>query len=283
MRWIALTVATAGCAGFACRSQRSYSASDIMGSIEAPRLTESSGIAPSGLMPGAYFTHNDSGSSPTLFLFRPSGELIREVTIEAAMAIDWEDMAFAKLDDGGPYLFIGDIGDNGGVRKHITIYRVREASSKTLKPDRVYDLVYPDEPRNAETLLIHPKTGSITIVTKTSRERAFVYGIELPKRSGRVTLKRLGRIAIPESFAQARSVTGGAWSPDGKHVVLRTYLSGFEYDANEGTNWFEAKPRRVPFGLLPQAEAICYSRDGSDLLTTSEGSPCPVMRVRINR
>src|SRR5690606_36109612 len=68
-------------------------------------------------------------------------------------------------------------------------------------------------------------------------------------------------------------ITGGAVSPDGSRVVLRTYADAFEFDVTDGdvpgaiTN---GVPRVTPLPGEPQGEAITYTPDGSLFLTVSE-------------
>lgn len=249
-------------------------------SLDYPTLKESSGIAPSRKQKGAYFTHNDSSGGPTLYRFAEDGETT-DIIVRGALNIDWEDLASVSLDKK-PYLFIGDIGDNGGVRKSIAVFRVPEPTGDNVRVDQTYTLTYPDEPRNAETLLVHPKTGDITIVTKRGVGPAMVYYLPRPRKSGNYKLRRVGDIDTGETSRFGRQITGGAWSPDGRFVVLRTYLAAYEFAAGVGPNgWLKSKPQRITLGLEMQGEAITYSLDGKSLLTTSEGSPCPVTRIPI--
>ena len=79
---------------------------------------------------------------------------------------------------GKSYLYIGDIGDNNGTRSEVVVYRVAEptlttASAKLTKkrPEATESaeairLRYPDGKYDAETLLVHPASGNIYIVTK---------------------------------------------------------------------------------------------------------------------
>jgi hypothetical protein len=192
-------------------------------------------------------------------------------------------MASAKL-DGKPYLFMGDVGDNGEKRKSVTVYRIPEPSgpSATVRADAVYELTYPDGPHNAETLMVHPKTGDILIVTKAQKTKSQVFMLARPASSGKFVLKEVGRIEPPYAIGPMKLVTGGAISPDGRHVILRTYLCAFEYDApSDFDGWVKAKPRTVILNAEPQGEAITYTLDGKRLITTSEGSPCRVSAVPI--
>jgi hypothetical protein len=274
--------------GFAYRGElsqhpiagRTYGSPRVLAVIRDPRVTESSGIAPSQISDNAFYTFNDSGDSARFFKFDRSGKVVAVFSVPNAANVDWEDMASATL-RGKPYLFFGDIGDNGGVRKTITVYRVPEPRGTSARADEILTLKYPDEPRNAETLLVNPKSGDITIVTKASLHPAGIYFLKNPGRSGTFMLTKLADIDLNATMREAKLITGGAWSQDGAFVILRTYLGAYEFHASDMTKWYEAPPTRVHLDLEMQGEGITYSRDGRSLLTTTEGSPCPVSIVAI--
>jgi hypothetical protein len=243
-------------------------------------VRESSGVATSSVYPGEFYTFNDSGDFARVFRFDSTGKVMREYRIRNAKNIDWEDMAGATL-GGKPYLFVGDIGDNSGRRSFITIYRVPEPTSRRVSADQTYTLSYPDGAHNAETLLVHPITGDITIVTKASTHPAGVYFLPRPAKTGPYLLQKLGEIDIASTFGAGKLVTGGAWSHDGRHVVLRTYLAAYEYPAADPKSWFNENPVRITPNLELQSEGITYSQNDDALITTSEGSPCPVSIIPI--
>lgn len=246
-------------------------------------VNESSGIAPSRTS-AFYYTHNDSGDKPRFFRFDHTGRALTTLTVANAKAVDWEDMASAKV-GGKPYLFFGDIGDNLERRPNVVIYRVPEpgANSKggSVRADQTYTVTYPDGPHNAEALMVHPKTGDIYIVTKTSNGPAIVFKVARPQGTGSYKAKKIGEIEMQSFVKQGKLVTGGDISPDGKYIVLRGYILAWEFDAPMAfDDWVKTGPRAVVLQLESQGEAICYSADGRSLLTTSEGSPC---RVNISK
>jgi hypothetical protein len=258
---------------------RQFGTPRLLAQIKESRLKESSGIAPSQRKDDVFYTFNDSGDSARFFQFNTAGKVLNVFNVSSANNLDWEDMASASL-DGKPYLYFGDIGDNAGARKSIFVYRVPEPTGKSAKADQVLELRYPDGAHNAEALLVHPKTGDITIVTKTT-DIAAVYSVARPASSGSYTLVKLGQIDLIGIVGSARLITGGAWSQDGQYVVLRTYLGAYEFSGSDAALWFENARTDVPTNVEMQGEAITYTRDGNALLTTSEGSPCPVSIIPV--
>ena len=109
---------------------------------------------------------------------------------------------------GTKYLYIGDIGDNRGRRDEMVVYRVAEpdtnkpASTKRKTspsvPSEAIRLRYPDGSHDAETLLVHPATGNIYIVTKIPFSNPGIYEAKAPLTSGRIiTLTRVGTLEVP--------------------------------------------------------------------------------------
>jgi len=69
---------------------------------------------------GRLITHNDSGGEAYLYeIDSIGGEILRTVFIENAINVDWEDICF-----DANYIYIGDIGNNAGMRNDLKIYRV---------------------------------------------------------------------------------------------------------------------------------------------------------------
>ncbi|HRI44577.1 MAG TPA: hypothetical protein PLL78_06055 [Fimbriimonadaceae bacterium] len=251
------------------------------------RVTESSGLAASRLRPGTFLTHNDSGNPARLYRFDLKGKVLAEYLIEGAANIDWEGMA-TRREKQTDWVYLGDIGDNLQIRTEVQVYRFPEpVAGGQTRVDRLerYTLQYPNGPRNAEALSVDPKTGAIWIVTKTSQGPAEVYNGTLGKAGGKVRLKKAGELKVDTGGTDRQGgllVTDGAFSPDGRYVVLRTYTGALEFDVpKDRTAWWRSKPRPAPVADHRGGEAICYSHDGASLMMTTEGSPFPVFRVPI--
>ncbi len=152
-----------------------------------------------------------------------------------------------------------------------------------------FRLVYPDRPQDAETLLVHPRTGRLYVVTKAVLGPSVVY--EAPQRldpAGRNVLRRVGEVDVPPSRtaggpAQAGSfgrvlVTAGDIAPDGSRIALRTYTDLLEWplgDRDVGKA-LEGTPTVTPLPATPQGEGLAYRADGRAVLTSSEGAGSPV-------
>jgi hypothetical protein len=269
--------------------QESYGAATKLASIKNESITESSGLVASRTTPGAYWTHNDSGDGPFIYAFDTTGETLGVFKVTGADARDWEDISIGPGPQANkPYLYAGDIGDNNENRSEITVYRFLEPELKpgdktsTKKQPRATEraetirLKYPDGAHDAETLLVHPATGNLYLLTKVAFKNPVVYEAAAPLNAGEViTLKRIGEVRVPSIFGGA--LTGGSISPDGRRVALCDYFQGYELVLPEKSNNFDdiwkQKMTGFDLGKRQQGEAIAYRLDGNALLATSEKEP----------
>ena len=256
-------------------------------------VKESSGLAASRTVPGIYWTHNDSGDSPLIYAFDSRGNSKGTWRVTGATAQDWEDIAAGPGPTRGTnYLYIGDIGDNRERRAEIVVYRVPEPgiqqgkstpgkAAQTAQSEAIR-LRYPDGSHDAETLLVHPSTGNIYIVTKIPFANPAIYEAKAPLTTQRtIELTRVGTLEVPSLLGGI--ITGGAISPDGRRVAFCDYIQGYEVVLESGNATFNSIWTRsltlVNLGKRSQGEAITYRLDGKALLMTSEGSPMPLLQV----
>jgi hypothetical protein len=265
-----------------------------------PSIEESSGIATSSVSDEWFFTHEDSGAESEFVAVGLDGRLLATFRLNV-QARDWEDMARGPDGEGGSSLFLADIGDNNAARDHgLLVHQVPEPDVDPSADDVVVDtpppvsyrLRYEDGPRDAEALLVHPRTGRLYVVSKglLGDPRVYVAPEELspdepnilehvatfrPERTGTPGGPGIGRVAN-------QLVTAGDIAPDGSRLALRTYTDLYEWYLQDDDDIADAVGRDPAVTALPptfQGEAVAYTRDGTALLTTSEGSPAPVHRV----
>ncbi|MFJ2259699.1 WD40 repeat domain-containing protein [Streptomyces sp. NPDC087844] len=230
--------------------------------IEDPRITESSGLVASRAHPGVYWTHNDSDDGAFLYAVDSrTGKTVATVTMTGVGRP--RDVEAVSMGPNG-HLYVGDIGDNlGGTWDHVWIYELPEP--KELKDQTVratqYDVKYADGARDAEALMVHPKTGRVYIASKNEDGGGLYEGPAELSASGTNTFERTADIGL--------WVTDGAFSPDGQQLAVRGYFGGIAYKWNNG------KPKRqgqLDVPLQRQGESVTYTPDGSTLLYGSEGS-----------
>lgn len=222
-----------------------------------PEIIESSGLVDTG---AEVLTVNDSGAGAVLYAVDPaSGDTVRSTTYTDREVVDVEALAPGR----NGTTWVGDVGDNEAARSSITVYRLPRVRDRSA----AFELTYPGGARDAEALLVHPRSGRLFVVSK-SVFGGVVYAA--PRRLEAGTSHRLRQFAQVEGL-----VTDGAFLPDGRHVVLRSYGSATVYT-------FPAFELRGTVTLPPQeqGEAIAVGPDGRVLLS-SEGRGTPVLEVEL--
>jgi hypothetical protein len=259
-----------------CQACSSYGEVKALGLIP-PKLPELSGLAASVRHPGTLYAHNDSGDMARFFALSQAAEIAAEMDLTGATATDWEDIAVGPC-PGGSCVYAGDIGDNNLVRAEYVIYRVAEpdelpenGAAITVTYER-FPFVYPDGRHNAETLLVHPSTGRVFVLTKVGGAPSTVYEMPLPLAPDQtVTLTQVTTLSLP---ATAGVVTGGDFHPCGDRLLLRTYGAVYELSASAADapleSLFKVQPVQVPAAVEPKGEAITYAADGRSYFTASE-------------
>jgi hypothetical protein len=272
-----------------------YDKPKIIGKIESGEIKESSGLAASQCQADVFWTHNDSGDDPFIFAFNKKGEKLGTWKVTGARNYDWEDLAEIKTPAGECVLYIGDIGNNTRARDEFTIYRVSEPqiapgneSSSKKKPlatagAEAIRFVYPDLRRDAETLMVHPETGDIYILSKRLSGASAVYKLksnfDLSKSNKLENLGDFSVPAIPNGF-----LTGGSIAPDGKRVVICDYFNAYELVLPEKAKNFDEiwkeTPATIELGAREQGEAVTYAADGKSIFATSEKKNSPLIEVK---
>ncbi|HEU5029014.1 MAG TPA: hypothetical protein VFV01_29170, partial [Spirillospora sp.] len=247
---------------------------DTAFTIRDPRITESSGLAASTAHPGIVYTHNDSGGVPKIYALGPDGRVRAVLTLGGASARDWEAMALGKDERGRPAIYMGDIGDNlGGAWPYVTVYRIPEPAQMRTQTIRAtaFRIKYADGPRNAETLMVNPRTNRLYIASKLFGGAIY----EAPRRlrtSGYNVMHKIGKAPA--------IATDGAFAPDGRTCVIRTYFGARMYAVKpDGSPGKSLGSVSLPF--QPQGESITYTPDGRYFLAGSEGENQPVYKVPV--
>ena len=233
--------------------------------IKDPRIAESSGLAASRLHPGIYWTHNDQDTGPYIYAVDgATGETVARVSLSGiGTPRDVEAIGIGP----GNRIFVGDLGDNlGGTWPHVWIYELpepEELKDQTVKATQ-YVVKYADGARDAESLLIHPKTGRVYIIDK-NEDGGHLY-------EGPAELSASGTNTFEPTVPVDLQATDAAFSPDGEQIAVRSYFGGVRYDWNGGK--IQRKGRiSAPLG---QGESVTYTIDGKKLLLGMEGANSPV-------
>jgi hypothetical protein len=253
-------------------------------------LVEASGLVASRAHRGVLYAHNDSGDVARVFAFDDTGVAIARLAITGATNVDWEDIAIGPC-PAGSCIYVGDIGDNGLDRATKTVYRFPEPDLAPGQPFSMIDVAgvealpfsYPGARHNAETLLVHPISGDIYVVTKEDvGVPSVVFKFPQPLTPGTpATLIELATLPFP--MAGQPDVSGGDIDPCGTSVLLRLGSAAlYELDVADGQPFdsFVTAPLRVlPIAVEGNGESITWDADGAGYYTISEGAGAQLHRV----
>lgn len=245
----------------------------ICARIGAPAIDECSGIVRSRQHPGILWVHNDSGDEPRFFAVDLQGRLLREVQVQGARNVDWEDIA---VDDAGQ-IYLGDFGNNRNQRRDLVVYVVDEpdpAAGAPGEPLRIpvkrrlpfrfpEQVAFPDPSRmNFDCEAMYWKSGALHLLTKHRSDiRTVLYRLD-PQAEGEQAAQKLGEFEI------GSPVTAADLSPDGRLLAVLSY---------QYIHLFECTPERADdlAGVAHpvviegrQCEAVCF--DGRRILFTNE-------------
>lgn len=258
-------------------------------------INESSGLAVSHKNKNVFWTHNDSGDGPFLYAFNQLGQKLGVWRVTNAKNVDWEDIAaYQDRQTGESYLLIGDTGNNERFRSEAVIYRVVEpkvtaAEAATTKKNpgltekaEAIRVAYPDQRRDAETLMVNPNNNDLYIVSKSLSSDADVYKLSPPfDFVNKNALKRVGTVGV-DSLTRG-FFTGGDISIDGRKLVLCDYFAAYEFILPDGAESFDeiwrTNSEKIELGERAQGESICYGLDSEAVFATSEKRPTPLIKV----
>jgi hypothetical protein len=270
-----------------------YASPVVAGLIETDDVKESSGLSASECQ-DVLWTHNDSGNEALIYAMGTDGGHRGTWRVGGAQNVDWESVATYKDPGGKCSLLLGDIGDNDETRTEVEIYRIPEPTVSTdtatststnplaTEPAQSMRLRYPDGSNDAETLLVHPWSGDIYVVTKKKSGPAGVFRMQPAFGTGTVVMStKITDISVPSS--PEGHLTGGSMSPDGRRVMLCDLEGGYELVLPEGATdpddiWQQA-PLAVDLGDRKQGEGVSYGRDGRSLYASSEKKNSPLFRI----
>lgn len=298
----ALVIALAGCG-----HPEELPETQIAGLVTDGALNEISGIASSRRQDDVLWAIDDSGNPANVYALSRRGRRLGTFAVEGVKKVDWEDIASFEL-DGTPYLLVADTGDNGGVRKTMSVHVFAEPADAeaggTLRRAWSLEFRWPDGARDCEAVAVDVERNEILLITK-KRQPPQLYTLPLRAEANGtrkgpkvLTAKLAGTLAgVPQAGAEERranpamarlrsQVTAAGISPQRDAIAVLTYGNLLVYPRHGGQSWAQAvtqPPLVVPMTLLPQPEAVTFSHSGQGILATGEFSPAPVLYLPYER
>lgn len=238
-------------------------------------INESSGLAFFPENDSLYWSHNDSGGLPALYLFNVNGQLVHTLQVTNFTNIDWEDLA----QDNAGNLYVGEFGNNSNNRTDLKILKVPVTGLPNQAAASAITYNYPDQtlfppPPNArnfdmeamiyrnDTLFLFSKNVLSFTVMGTGYSKLYA----VPATPGNYTAELIDSLY---TFFQA---TAADIAPSGKAVALLCYSRLYILHSFTGNNFFNGLQQMYQVApLFPpkQTEAVVF-RDCSSVYITAE-------------
>jgi hypothetical protein len=238
-----------------------------LGRFDARAIPEASGIVQSRKYPGIFWVHNDSGNAPLLFAVRADGRIVRRFRL-AIPNLDWEDIA---IDDQG-HLYLGDIGNNSGLLRVRTIYRLDEPDPSPpeggdrdppLSGTRTITYALPPSNRFDAEGLVYDRGTAIVVAKYLDGREAELFAVPIdppPAGPAPVPARPIGRLP---GFTEP--ATGADLSADGTLLAVCSYAVARVYRRGQSGAW--DRLAEVRYATTP-IEGIAW--DGRDLILAAE-------------
>ncbi|WP_163786485.1 hypothetical protein [Myxococcus vastator] len=247
-------------------------------------LPELSGLAASQRHAGAFWAHNDSGHGFQLFAMDAKGAILARLTLTGATPRDIEAVTVGPCAPGASRgcVYLADIGDNFARREQVRLYRLPEpeALEDATVAVEVLPFVYPDGPRDAESVIIDARSGRLAVITKTLDSLGEVFALDGLRADTAIQARKLGTLTAP--LGMDRATTAASLHPSGERLLVRTYSRAYELrrpDAARLEELLQGQLVEVPSGSQAQAEAITFVQDGNGYLLGTEFTGQPLWLI----
>ena len=220
-------------------------------------INENSGLA-KAWQDNYYWTMNDSGGKPELYMINPKGRVFDTLQVTDAKNIDWEDLA----KDTRGNIYVGDFGNNAQNRKDLVIYKFRNGKTEKISFHYADQDHFPAQQKIFDCEAFFWFGGKLYLFSKdwTKKHQTQLY--VLPDQAGDYAL-------LPEQNIFLKSpVTSADVSPNGKEFALLSYGKIYIFEISAGKIDFSQPKSCIKVGRN-QLEALAYIND-TDLIVTNE-------------
>jgi hypothetical protein len=260
----------------------------LAGTFDVDLASEASGLVAGRRDPSVLWILDDGPGTTSLLAVDRTGTTLGVVEMAGVEGRDTEALAVGPCGPGdpSPCLYVGDVGDNAGVREDVQVHRFPEPAPDAGVVDvTTATFTHRDGPRDVEGMVVDADGLPVLFtkeqgLTRLVRPEAFADGPLVPLAA--IPLPRPARPLL--TTIVGLTVTAADLSADGTRLLLRTYDSVLELTApahgsadatGDGPDLARASAWAVaelPAAAEAQGEAVAHLPDGRGYATVSEGS-----------
>ncbi len=242
-------------------------------------VNECSGLE---IINGALWTLNDSGSPSSIYkVDNKASKLLHEISVKPAENLDWEELAANE-----EYLYVGNFGNNYGMRKNLMVYAVSlldvNEESTTIKPTSTYEFEYSNQTEfrhannkhNFDCEAMIAKEDRLYLFSKNRGDnQCTIYSLDLNQSDEKQKIQPVS------TFDTKGQVTAADYNEESGVLALLGYVYKpadgsmhpflyLFYDFSDD-NFFSGRSKRFDLGIMEQTEGLSF-KDVNTLYIASE-------------
>lgn len=222
-------------------------------------INENSGLV-KAWQDGYYWTHNDGGGNPELYMLNAKGQLFDTLEVKNAINVDWEDLA----KDSKGSLYIGDFGNNSNKRENLSIYKRSSSTVEKINFKYLDQTFEKDEARVFDCEAFFWFNNSLYLFTKSwEKGKKLTKIYKVPDVVGDYSVPPIDQTILKTP------VTGADVSPDGSKFALITYGKIFIYGIENQAINFKKPIKCIKIGKN-QTEAIVFENNNKIVFTNEQ-------------
>lgn len=243
-------------------------------------INEASGGIASNKFKGDFWTINDSGNEPLLFLIDgTTGVLKLQLNLQGTKNLDWESLDSYVDDSGTSKIVVCDFGDNFEVRPFVTAYIFEEPSASVIDTNILDQSYFPSKldsvkftyetgPKDVEAFFVDPISNDWYFISKREPNNR-LYKLEEPGAIAIDTAILVGEFPFyMTTAADCKKLSNNSYP-----IIIKNYERVMYWERSNNQSVEQALselPELIPYGQRePQGEAIWFWPNG-DVGTCSE-------------
>ncbi len=225
-----------------------------------PKSLIETSAAETTINPNIIWTIEDSGNKNNLYAVNKKGVILKDIKINNAQNIDWEDLT----SDVNGNIYIGDFGNNRGTRSSFTIYKTPHPDSiKNNVEAELISFKLPAELKGKNFEAFFLRNDYFYLFSKNTKTCTVV---KVPNKIGLQNAKIITTYNFNE---KGNKITAADISADGKTIILLNHDKLWKLRDFTSDNFFSGTITAKNFNHKSQKEGLCF-KDNTTVYITDE-------------